>query len=196
MAIGPRSTIQSASRPLRSRAQVSRACCWDSPRFSRISTITATIISGKRSREPTSTTPGESRPKLTIGAGLRWDYWTPYHEKYNRIDNIDLASVTGNQMQVVLPGNTKLSDIPGIPAGVIISWAARGLTSFRPTRCTSRARCSPRSITTSVRAYRSLTSSAKNGCYAEAMASIIGPCRFPKFWTSRASMRPESAILE
>ena len=67
--------------------------------------------------------------RLTIGAGLRWDYWTPYHEKYNRIDNIDLNTVQGNQMQVVLPGNTKFSDIPGIPAGVISSWTARGLTA-------------------------------------------------------------------
>ena len=67
-------------------------------------------------------------PKLTLSLGLRWDIWTPYKEKDNRLDNIDLTSLSPTSMQVVLPGNTTLSSI-GLPPGVISAWAARGLTA-------------------------------------------------------------------
>jgi hypothetical protein len=67
-------------------------------------------------------------PKLTVSLGLRWEMWTPYKEKYNRLDTIDLNSLSPNSMQVVLPDNTTLSSIPGLPTPVIDAWANRGLT--------------------------------------------------------------------
>ncbi len=67
-------------------------------------------------------------PKLTLSYGLRWDFWTPYKEKYNRMDTIDLNSLSPTSMQVVLPQNTTLKTIPGLPPAVISAWAARGLT--------------------------------------------------------------------
>ena len=67
-------------------------------------------------------------PKLTVSLGLRWEMWTPYKEKYNRLVNIDLSSLSPTSMQVVLPQNTTLNSIPGLPAAVINAWANRGLT--------------------------------------------------------------------
>ena len=67
-------------------------------------------------------------PKLTVSLGLRWEFWTPYKEKYNRIDNINLSSLSATSMQIVLPGNTTLNSIPGLPAAVVSAWAARGLS--------------------------------------------------------------------
>ena len=67
-------------------------------------------------------------PKLTISLGLRWDFWTPYKEKYNRIGNIDLNNLSPTSMQVVFPDNTTLNTVPGLPTAVINAWAARGLT--------------------------------------------------------------------
>ncbi len=67
-------------------------------------------------------------PKLTVSLGLRWEFWTPYKEKYNRLDNIDLSSLSPTSMQVVLPQYTTLNTIPGLPQPVINAWANRGLT--------------------------------------------------------------------
>ena len=66
--------------------------------------------------------------KLTLSLGLRWQDWTPYKEKYNRMDTIDLNSLSPTSMQVILPGSTTLNTIPGLPPAVISAWAARGLT--------------------------------------------------------------------
>ena len=66
--------------------------------------------------------------RLTLDLGVRWDKWTVYKEKYNRLVNLDITkSATG--MQVITPYNTKITDIPGIPPSVIQSWALRGLTT-------------------------------------------------------------------
>jgi len=65
--------------------------------------------------------------KLTLDLGLRWDKWTVYHEKYNRLVNLDIRNYIG-KMEVVTPDNTRMEDIPGIPPAVLASWAARGLT--------------------------------------------------------------------
>jgi hypothetical protein len=66
-------------------------------------------------------------PRLTIDVGLRWDKWTAYSEKNNRLVNIDPRSI-GNVFQVVTPGTTRVEDMPNIPPGLTGSWAARGLT--------------------------------------------------------------------
>ncbi len=70
------------------------------------------------------------RPNLTITAGLRYEFWTPYHEKYNRMENLDLNEVVSNptSMQVIFPGNTSINNPALAPAAVIQSWEARGLT--------------------------------------------------------------------
>lgn len=65
--------------------------------------------------------------RLTIDLGVRWDKWTPYKEKYDRLVNVDVANyATG--MEIITPGNTRLQDIQGIPPSVLSSWAARGMT--------------------------------------------------------------------
>jgi Carboxypeptidase regulatory-like domain/TonB dependent receptor len=66
-------------------------------------------------------------PKLTLELGLRWDKWTPYSEKYDRLVTVDLRNYQ-NQFQVVSPNNTTLESMPNIPPTVLGSWAARGLT--------------------------------------------------------------------
>ncbi len=65
--------------------------------------------------------------RLTLDVGLRWDKWTVYKEKYNRLVNLDINDYIG-KMEVVTPHNTRMEDIPGIPPAVLASWAARGLT--------------------------------------------------------------------
>ncbi len=48
-------------------------------------------------------------PKLTLSYGLRWEFWTPYSEKYNRMDTIDLNSLSPTSMQVIFPQYTTLN---------------------------------------------------------------------------------------
>lgn len=66
-------------------------------------------------------------PRLTIGLGLRWDHWTPYHEKQNRLVTLDPNNYLG-KFQVITPDHTTLESLPNIPSGVLGSWAAAGLT--------------------------------------------------------------------
>jgi len=66
-------------------------------------------------------------PRLTLNLGLRWDKWTPYHEKLNRLAYVDLDTVS-DKFEVVTPGNHRMEDLPGVPPAVLTSWAARGLT--------------------------------------------------------------------
>jgi hypothetical protein len=65
-------------------------------------------------------------PKLTVGLGLRWDHWNPYHEKYNRLVNLDPANLVG--FTVISPHSTTIDSIQGIPPGVLDSWKTRGLS--------------------------------------------------------------------
>lgn len=65
-------------------------------------------------------------PRLTVDVGLRWDHWNPYHEKYNRLVNLDPTNYSG--FTVISPHNTSIDSIPNIPSGVLESWAARGLS--------------------------------------------------------------------
>ncbi|MEP7270007.1 MAG: TonB-dependent receptor [Acidobacteriota bacterium] len=65
--------------------------------------------------------------RLTLTLGLRWDNWSPYREKFNRLVTADIDTIA-TRFQVVTPGNNRIQDLPGIPASVIGSWSARGLT--------------------------------------------------------------------
>ncbi len=65
--------------------------------------------------------------RLTLDLGLRWDKWTAYKEKEDRLVNIDPRSIS-DVFQIVTPGNTRLEDMPNVPQGILDSWAARGLT--------------------------------------------------------------------
>jgi hypothetical protein len=66
--------------------------------------------------------------RLTLNFGLRWDKWTPYHEKYNRLVNFDPLTLAATGMNVITPGSTTIESIPGIPPSVLTSWKNRGLT--------------------------------------------------------------------
>lgn len=66
-------------------------------------------------------------PRLTLTAGLRWDRWSPYREKYNRLVTADTTSLA-TKFEVLTPGNNRIQDLPGIPPAVLASWSARGLT--------------------------------------------------------------------
>ena len=46
-------------------------------------------------------------PKLTVSLGLRYDLWTPYKEKFDRLVNVDLNTI-GSVFQVVTPFNTSM----------------------------------------------------------------------------------------
>ena len=65
--------------------------------------------------------------KLTLELGLRWQKWTPYSEKYDRLVNIDIRDFA-SKFEVVTPGSTKIESLPGVPPTVLASWARRGLT--------------------------------------------------------------------
>ena len=69
----------------------------------------------------------KASPRLTLQLGLRWDKWTPYHEKLNRLTTADINSVLAGKFEVLTPGNHRMQDLPGIPPSVLSSWAAFGL---------------------------------------------------------------------
>ncbi len=66
-------------------------------------------------------------PKLTLSLGLRYDLWTPYKEKFDRLVNLNLSTL-GSVFQVVTPGSTTMESIGGLPPSLLSSWKARGLT--------------------------------------------------------------------
>ncbi len=66
-------------------------------------------------------------PRLTLELGLRYDRWTPYKEKFNRLVNVDLTTYR-DRFEVITPHDTRMEDIPGVPPSVLQSWANRGLT--------------------------------------------------------------------
>jgi len=68
-------------------------------------------------------------PRLTLNLGLRWDKWTPYHEKLNRLTTADIASISDpSKFEVITPGNHDMHSLPGIPPSVLSSWENFGLT--------------------------------------------------------------------
>jgi hypothetical protein len=66
-------------------------------------------------------------PRLTVNLGVRWDKWTPYREKQNRLVTAPLDSLL-NSFQVITPGSHDVSSLPGIPSAVLDSWSNRGLS--------------------------------------------------------------------
>jgi len=66
-------------------------------------------------------------PKLTLELGMRWQKWTPYTEKYNRLVNMDIRNFA-TKFEVITPGSTTMESLPGVPPSVLASWARRGLT--------------------------------------------------------------------
>jgi hypothetical protein len=66
-------------------------------------------------------------PRLTISLGLRWDKWTPYSEKQNRLSVVDINTID-SKFEMVTPGTTKMEDIPGLPKSMLASYAMTGLT--------------------------------------------------------------------
>ena len=66
-------------------------------------------------------------PRLTINMGVRYDLWTPYVEKFNRLVNLDLKTL-GSVFQVVTPFNVTMEQMPGLPPSLLDSWKLRGLT--------------------------------------------------------------------
>jgi hypothetical protein len=69
----------------------------------------------------------KATPRLTLTLGLRWDNWTPYREKFNRLVTADTQSVA-TKFEVLTPGDNQIQSLPGIPPAVLASWSARGLT--------------------------------------------------------------------
>jgi hypothetical protein len=65
--------------------------------------------------------------RLTLDLGVRWDKWTPYKEKYDRLVNLDMNALAG-KFEVLTPGSTRMEDLQGIPPAVLTSWTRRGLT--------------------------------------------------------------------
>jgi hypothetical protein len=65
--------------------------------------------------------------RLTLSLGVRWDKWTPYTEKQNRLVTAPLDSILST-FQVITPGGNDISSLPGIPPAVLQSWGNRGLS--------------------------------------------------------------------
>jgi outer membrane receptor protein involved in Fe transport len=65
--------------------------------------------------------------RLTLDLGVRYDRWTPYKEKQDRLVNLDTRSIA-SVFQVVTPRDVKMESISGVPPSALASWANRGLT--------------------------------------------------------------------
>jgi hypothetical protein len=66
-------------------------------------------------------------PRLTLDLGLRYDRWSPYGEKRNRLSNLDLTTIDST-FQVVTPGSTRAEDVSGVLPSMLQSYANRGLS--------------------------------------------------------------------
>jgi hypothetical protein len=66
-------------------------------------------------------------PRLTLDLGLRYDRWSPYGEKRDRLSNLDLSTIA-NTFQVVTPGSTRAEDVSGVLPSMLQSYANRGLS--------------------------------------------------------------------
>jgi hypothetical protein len=65
-------------------------------------------------------------PRLTLNLGVRWDRWTPYSEKFNRLVVPDIQHVF-DRFEVVTPSDIRIEALPNVPPAVLASWSLRGL---------------------------------------------------------------------
>jgi hypothetical protein len=65
--------------------------------------------------------------RLTLDLGVRWEKWSAYAEKQNRLVNVDLNTFA-NTFEVITPGSNTMESLPGIPPSVLTSWKNRGMT--------------------------------------------------------------------
>lgn len=65
--------------------------------------------------------------RLTLDLGVRWDKWTPYREKLNRLVNVDLETAL-SRFEVLTPDSHRMEELRGVPPSVLASWARRGLS--------------------------------------------------------------------
>ena len=65
-------------------------------------------------------------PSLTLLFGLRYEYFSPYSEKYDHLSTLD----TGNNFASVATVLSKASD--PIPANIRATWSIRSTTTFLP----------------------------------------------------------------
>lgn len=66
-------------------------------------------------------------PKTTLDIGVRYDRWSPYGEKRDRLVNLDLDKVA-NTFQVITPGDVAAEQISGILPSMLKSYRDRGLS--------------------------------------------------------------------
>jgi outer membrane receptor protein involved in Fe transport len=65
--------------------------------------------------------------RLTLDLGVRWEKWSAYREKQNRLVNVDLNTFA-NKFEVITPAGNTMESLPGIPPSVLTSWKNRGMT--------------------------------------------------------------------
>ena len=64
-------------------------------------------------------------PRLTVNAGFRWDYWSPYNESSNRIFAMDMTKWQSTRQLVTPAGHA--ADTLGVPPSLLASYAAQGM---------------------------------------------------------------------
>ena len=66
-------------------------------------------------------------PSLTVNAGVRWEYWSPVHEKYGRLVNLDI----GPGFTTAVPSSAALRpDRNNIAPRIGVSWRPFAASSF------------------------------------------------------------------
>jgi hypothetical protein len=66
-------------------------------------------------------------PRLTLNFGLRWDNWTPYTEKFDRLVAVDIDTLA-SKFEVITPGSVDIYSLRDVPRSVLDSYSARGMT--------------------------------------------------------------------
>jgi carboxypeptidase family protein/TonB-dependent receptor-like protein len=66
-------------------------------------------------------------PRLTVNFGVRWDNWTPYTEKFDRLVGVDIDTIA-TKFEVVTPGSVDIYSLRDVPRSVLDSYSKRGMT--------------------------------------------------------------------